>query len=136
MKRSIQKGFTLIELMIVIAIIGILAAIAIPAYQDYTIRARNSEVLNLMGSAKTTVSEVIANNAGALAADNCLGWVAPAATKNTASVACTAASGAIVGTGTALSGSNVLTLTPTPAVGGITWACTSSVAKYSPAECR
>jgi type IV pilus assembly protein PilA len=55
--KKIQQGFTLIELMIVVAIIGILAAIAIPAYQDYTIRAQVSEGLNLSGSAKVAVTE-------------------------------------------------------------------------------
>jgi len=57
MFNKMQKGFTLIELMIVVAIIGILAAIAIPAYQDYTIRAKITEGLNLADSAKTAVAE-------------------------------------------------------------------------------
>jgi type IV pilus assembly protein PilA len=64
MKKSVQKGFTLIELMIVIAIVGILAAVALPAYQDYTIRAKMSEPLALLGEGKTNVSEYfIANGA-------------------------------------------------------------------------
>src|SRR5579871_4733258 len=58
----LQKGFTLIELMIVVAIIGILAAIAIPAYQDYTIRSQVTEGLNLAGAVKTSVAEFYANN--------------------------------------------------------------------------
>ncbi|OQW88927.1 MAG: pilus assembly protein PilE [Rhodoferax ferrireducens] len=58
MKRSMQKGFTLIELMIVVAIIGILAAVALPAYQDYTVRAKVSEVILAASSAKTSVAEV------------------------------------------------------------------------------
>src|SRR5262245_53109411 len=68
MSKQIQKGFTLIELMIVVAIIGILAAIAIPAYQDYTIRSQVTEGLNLAGAAKAAIAESFANT-GAAPAD-------------------------------------------------------------------
>lgn len=63
MKKQIQQGFTLIELMIVVAIIGILAAVAIPAYQDYTVRAKVSEALSVASQAKTAVSEYYLTNA-------------------------------------------------------------------------
>ena len=59
MKRHLQQGFTLIELMIVVAIIGILAAVALPAYQDYTIRAKNSEVILAASGCRTSITEVI-----------------------------------------------------------------------------
>src|SRR5689334_19554109 len=64
MKRQLQKGFTLIELMIVVAIIGILAAVALPAYQDYTIRAKMSEVILAASSCRTSITEVIQSRSG------------------------------------------------------------------------
>jgi len=139
MLKQAQKGFTLIELMIVVAIIGILAAVALPAYQDYTVRGRVTEILGLMAPAKQIVTENIANNGGALGATNCLGYADLAvATTNTASVTCATASGIITGTGTAKAKSAVLTLTPSVnADGTVVWACaTSTDKKYAPAECR
>jgi type IV pilus assembly protein PilA len=70
MKKTMQKGFTLIELMIVVAIIGILAAVALPAYQDYTIRAKMSEVILAMSACRTSITEVYQSGTSAPGANN------------------------------------------------------------------
>ena len=142
--NKLQKGFTLIELMIVVAIIAILAAIALPAYQDYTIRARVSELAVVASGMKATVAENIANNGGSLPTDACVGVGATAATTNMASITCTAATGAIVATGDATrTKGTVLTFTPVVDAAansavGTTWTCvgSGSQSKYYPAECR
>ncbi|MEN9887866.1 MAG: hypothetical protein RL758_2444 [Pseudomonadota bacterium] len=83
LKRSVQQGFTLIELMIVVAIIGILAAVALPAYQDYTVRAKMSEVVLAASSCRTGITEVYqSGNASTAPADNGWGCESGAGTSN------------------------------------------------------
>ncbi|MDJ0760224.1 MAG: pilin [Woeseiaceae bacterium] len=141
-----QQGFTLIELMIVVAIIGILAAIAIPAYQDYTIRAQVSEGLNLSGGAKTAVAEFF-QDSGALPGNNAQAGLS-AATDITGKYVTQVVvnNGAISVTYGDEANSNItnaiLTLTPDTSGGGsVEWDCAggnilSTNAKWLPAACR
>lgn len=141
----LQKGFTLIELMIVIAILGILATLAVPAYQDYIVRARVLEGISLSSSAQTIVAE----NATTGASDLSLGFTEPPSTKNVQSISIAPTSGVITVTYTPTAQTVVLKLTPlvngnslvagTPPAATITWKCSvdnKDKNRYVPSNCR
>lgn len=140
---KLQQGFTLIELMIVVAIIAILAAIAIPAYQDYTVRAKVTEGLSLAVEGKTLVVENSMN-----ARPFCSGYSSPNPTAAVVSVTCGAADGVLLITYSATAGNGTLALTPTSGGAGLVvgtppgnvveWNCTAGTLapRYRPAICR
>ena len=161
MKRSMQKGFTLIELMIVVAIIGILAAVALPAYQDYTKRAKMSEVILAASACRTTITEVFQSTTGTLPTAGNWGCESSTAPSKYVAKIATDDAGAIRVTAQGIDATNIDgkfvslvplqsngTTTPAPGSAVYQWACgnttalgsgsfvTTVAAKFLPGSCR
>ena len=144
MKR-IQKGFTLIELMIVVAIIGILAAVAIPAYSDYTVRAKLTEAIGFAAAAKTAVSEFYVSQ-GSMPNSAAQAGFSTGATGTVVSALAYSRTSADVGVievtindiGGSTAAGHTIEFTGTGADEGVEWTCTGGdvEAKYRPANCR
>lgn len=141
--KTNQKGFTLIELMIAVAIVGILASVALPAYQDYTTRAKFSDVMVSVGELQTAISECLSDNAGQIARCDAYGDLAVYRGGSTdtvgsqyisADLTITATTAAINFTGSGEVPNCVFVMTPTVETGRVEWDLVAASAATSPAK--